>query len=100
MIPAVILPVVRRAMLDLLEEIGGEHNDDSLALLLNQLGHRVARRDIAEQLRWLASGEHGCALVTAEDLGPYVVASILPDGRDVAAGRLTVQGISRHKTGV
>lgn len=98
MIPDIALPVVRRAILDLLEEIGGEHNDDELTLLLNQLGHRVARRDIAAQLRWLAMDEPG-PLVHAEQLGPYVVARILPDGRDVAAGRLLVEGISRHKTG-
>lgn len=91
-----IAPVVRRAILDLLEDIGGEQNDDVLAILLNGIGHRVARRDVAEQLAWLA-GIH--TLVTTEQLGPYLVTSILPDGRDVAAGRLAIEGISRHKTG-
>jgi len=94
-IPAVILPVVRRAILDLLEEIGGEHNDDVITMNLVALGHRVARRDIHDQLLWLA----GEKLLNAEDLGPYVVARILPDGRDVANGTLTVEGVSRHKTG-
>lgn len=95
MIAAIILPIVRRAILDLLEEIGGEHNDDVLTMQLVAIGHRVARRDIAEQLLWL--GDQG--LVHAERLGPYVAARILPDGRDVAAGRLSIDGISRHKTG-
>lgn len=95
MIPAVILPVVRRAILDLLEDIGGEHNDDTLTMLLNAAGHRVARRDIAEQLHWLAEQK----LVAAEELGPYLVARILADGRDLAASRLQVEGVSRHKTG-
>lgn len=95
MIAAVILPVVRRAILDLLEEIGGEHNDDVITMNLVALGHRVARRDIHDQLLWL--GEQG--LAHAESLGPYVVARILPDGRDVANGTLVVDGVSRHKTG-
>ena len=95
MIPPVALPVVRRAILDLLAEIGGEHNHDTLAMQLAELGHRVAARDVAAELRWLA----GEGLVHAEELGPYTVARILADGRDVAAGRLTIDGVSRHKTG-
>lgn len=95
MIPPVILPVVRRAILDLLEEIGGEHNHDTLTSLLRQLGHRVAARDVAAQLGWLS--EQG--LVHAEPLGPYTVARIRADGRDVATGQLTVDGVDRHKTG-
>jgi hypothetical protein len=96
MIPAVILPVVRRAIVDLLFDIGGEQNDDVLTQLLNQLGHRVARRDVAEQLAWLADEAR---LIRLEDLGPYNVARILADGRDVAEGRLLVDGIYRFKTG-
>ena len=42
MIPPLALPIVRRAILDLLEEIGGEHNHDTLTLQLRSLGHRVA----------------------------------------------------------
>jgi hypothetical protein len=97
MIPGPILPIVRRAILDLLNDIGGEHNDDTLATLLNGIGHRVARRDVAEQLRWLA--EPGDELIAIEELGPYVAARILSDGRDVAEGRLIVEGVSRFKTG-
>lgn len=96
MIPAIILPVVRRAIVDLLFDVGGEQNDDTLTLLLNQLGHRVARRDVAEQLAWLA-GE--AKLIRIEDLGPYKAARILADGRDVALGLLVVEGVSRFKTG-
>lgn len=96
MIAPVILPVVRRAIVDLLFDVGGEHNDDTLTLLLAQLGHRVARRDVAEQLDWLANE---AKLIRLEDLGPYKVARILADGRDVAEGRLLVEGISRFKTG-
>lgn len=95
MIPAPILPLIRRAVLDLLNDIGGEQNDDVLTLLLAELGHRVARRDIAEQLAWLAEA----GLIEISDLGPYKVARILADGRDIADGRLTVDGVWRHKTG-
>jgi hypothetical protein len=97
-IPAIILPVVRRAILDLLFDVGGEHNDDTLTMLLVQLGHRVARRDVAEQLRWLAQVE-GLKLIEIEELGSYLAARILSDGRDVAEGRLIVEGVSRFKTG-
>lgn len=95
MIPVAILPVIRRSILDLMNDIGGEHNDDTLSMLLNELGHRVARRDVAGELAWLALER----LIKAEVLGPYTVARILPDGRDVAEGRLLVEGIYKFKTG-
>jgi hypothetical protein len=94
-IPPVILPVVRRAILDLMFDVGGEHNDDVLAQLLASLGHRVARRDVKEQLLWLRDQ----GFIAVEELGPYSVARILQDGRDVAEGRLTAEGVSRFKTG-
>jgi len=95
MIPAAIVPLIRRAILDLLNDIGGEQNDDVLAMLLAQLGHRIARRDVADQLRWLAEQK----LIASEELGPFLVARILADGRDIAEGRLVVEGVWRHKTG-
>jgi hypothetical protein len=58
----------------------------------------VARRDVADQLLWLAQDD-GCKLITIEKLGPYIVARILADGRDVAEGRLAVEGVSKFKTG-
>lgn len=95
MIAPAIRPLVRRAIIDLLAQIGGEHNDHHLATLLAEVGHRVARRDVADELRWLA----GQKLIRVEDVEPYVLAEILPDGEDVAASRLIVEGIYRHKTG-
>lgn len=95
MIPAAIAPLVRRAILDLLDDIGGEQNDDVLTLLLAQLGHRIARRDVVEQMEWLADQR----LIETEPLGPFVVARTTSDGRDIAAGRLVVDGVWRHKTG-
>ena len=95
MIPAAIVPLVRRAILDLMADIGGEQNDDVLAILLAQLGHRIARRDVADQMRWLAE-EH---FIEVEPLGPFLVGRILADGRDIAGGKLVVSGVWRHKTG-
>jgi len=93
--PSAILEIIRRAILDLLDQIGGEHNDDVIARMLAGLGHRIARREVREQLLWLK----GQGLVSAEEIGPFLVARVLPDGRDVAAGSLAIDGVSRHKTG-
>lgn len=95
MIAPAIRPLVRRAIIDLLAEIGGEHNDHHLATLLAEVGHRVARRDVAEELRWLANK----GFVRVEEVPRYLLAEILPDGEDVAASRLIVDGIYRHRTG-
>lgn len=90
-----LVPVVRRAILDYLDEQGGEHNHDVLAMMLNARGHRIARLDVIAQLRWLAEAK----LIHCEEIGPFHVARILADGRDVAAGNLRLDGIHRHKTG-
>ena len=94
-IPAVIQPIVRRAIVDLLHDIGGQQNDDVIARLLIGLGHRVARRDVAEELRWLEENK----LVSVEQIGPFLVAEIEPDGSDVPDGNLRIEGVYRHKTG-
>lgn len=91
----VIASVVRRAILDLLEDIGGEHNDQELQLLLNSLGHRLSRANVQATILWLQVA----GLVKAEMVGPFSVCSILPAGRDVAQGLEVAEGISRHKTG-
>lgn len=96
----IIAPLVRRAILDLLNDTGGEINDDVLSMLLASLGHRVARRDVAEQLHWLAdSTARGGQLVHVEEIGSFLVARILQDGRDVSDGKLRLDGIHRFKTG-
>lgn len=90
-----VAPLVRRAILDLLNDIGGEHSDDTLSIQLNQLGHRIARRDVREQIAWLSEQK----LVHSEELGMFVVVRLVSDGADVAAGRLVLDGISKLKTG-
>ncbi len=96
MMSEIIAPVIRRAVLDFLADVGGEHNDHVLSLQLAGLGHRVARRDVRDMFTWLADR----GLVTVDQLGPYLAATITPDGIDVAGSVLRIEGISRHKTGV
>lgn len=91
----VIQPIVRRAIVDLLTDVGGEHNDEVLQLLLVELGHRVARREVREEMLWLKA----VGLIHAEEVGPLVVGRVTSDGRDVAEGRLVFEGVSKHKTG-
>jgi len=91
----VVLPLIRRAVLDLLADVGGEQNHEVLTLLLNELGHRVAKRDILAVLEWLADAK----LIITEQVGPFTTARVLSDGRDVADGRYIVEGISKFKTG-
>ena len=91
----IIQPIVRRAILDLLNDIGGPQNDDVIARLLIGIGHRIARRDVATELAWLAAQK----LIVVEELGPFVVGEISPDGIDVSDGNLRIDGIHRHKTG-
>lgn len=91
----IVQEVIRRAILDLLNDIGGEQNDDVLSSLLGRLGHRIARRDVRAALDWLAARD----LIRVEQLSVYTVARIIADGRDVADGKLRIEGISRHKTG-
>lgn len=97
MIPEATLPLARRAILDLVHDIGGEENDDVLTIMLTGLGHRFPRPAVAEQMRWLAA--HDMRLIEVTEVGPYVLASILPNGIEVAEGRLKLDGIWRHKTG-
>ena len=95
MISPVVQPLVRRAILDLMFDIGGEHNHETLTELLNSLGHRVARTDVAFELGWLEQA----GLVACDHVAPFVIARVLSDGRDVAQGRTKFVGVSPFKTG-
>lgn len=89
--------LLRRAILDLVEDVGGELNDQQITIFLNEIGHRVARRDVRAHIAWLADSDP--KLLTSEQVGEFVVVTSTPDGRDVATGRQRVDGVSRHKTG-
>lgn len=95
MIHPAIAPIIRRAILDLLLDVGGEVNDDIVTILLNEIGHRVGRSEVADELRWLADK----GLVRLQELEKMLVASSTSDGRDTADGRMRFEGVSRHKTG-
>lgn len=95
MIHPAIAPTVRRAILDLILDVGGEVDDDTATILLNEIGHRVARSDVAEEIRWLA--EKGLLKIT--EASAMIVIASTSDGRDTAMGRLRFEGVSRHKTG-
>jgi hypothetical protein len=88
-------PIVRRAIVDLLFDVGGEQTDQELAMVLVSLSHRVTRRDVAGCLLWLAQKQ----LVRIEELGSFLVARILEDGRELSQGRLQIDGVSRFRTG-
>lgn len=95
MIPDGLKPLIRRAILDLLYDVGGEQNDDYIEILLSGLGHRVARVDIVPELLWMAE----LGLIEVEKEGPYYIARILANGRAIAEGKLKIDGIRPHKTG-
>jgi hypothetical protein len=90
-----VVALVRRAILDLVEDTGGELNDEVLTILLNELGHRVARLDVRNEIDWLA----GEGLLIVEELEAFKVVRSTVNGRDVANGLLRYEGVSRHKTG-
>lgn len=100
--PEEVLQLHRRAILDMLNEIGGEHNDDVIQKWLQGWKFRISRREVRVQLQWLAERD----LVRAEEFGEFgevggnviMVVRITPDGRDVSDGLMSVDGVSRHKT--
>lgn len=95
MIHPAIAPIIRRAILDLLLDVGGEVNNDQITILLNELGHRVGDPDVVEELRWLATRD----LLKLQEYPALVVVSSTARGRAGAAGTMRFDGVSRHKTG-
>lgn len=95
MTPPVLQPLIRRAILDLVDDVGGELTDEVITISLNEIGHRIARAQVREEIEWLANGE----LLTATVQGPFYIVRSTPNGRDVAQGLLRIDGVSRHKTG-
>lgn len=91
----ILAETIRRAVLNMLQEFGGEHNHGEITAVLNEIGHRISRRDVADAIAWLADE----GFVTTEKLEHFIVAAITADGLDVALGRLVVEGVSRFKFG-
>ncbi len=68
-------------------------NSSVLSNLLHQLGHTMTRDQVKTELRWLA--EQG--LLTLEEAGSVIVATLEERGQDVAEGRARVDGIQRPR---
>lgn len=95
MLSPAIRALVRRAILDLVDDVGGELTDEVITISLNELGHRIARAQVRDELEWLAGSE----LLAASEQGPFIIVRSTANGRDVAQGLLRIDGVSRHKTG-
>lgn len=70
---------------------GYRANSSILASALHDFGLTVTRDQVKTQLSWLAEQD----LVTVEDLGGLVAATLAERGLDVAEGRATVPGVQR-----
>lgn len=70
-------------------------NDSMLDKCLAGIGHGVSRDVLRSDLAWLA--EQG--LVTADEVGAILVATLTARGDDVAKGRAVVPGVARPRPG-
>lgn len=85
---------VRLVALRVLAEMPGYRaNSSVLVNLLHQFGHTVTRDQIKTELRWLT--EQG--LLTVDEAGSVLVATLTERGQDVAEGRAVVDGVARPR---
>ena len=83
---------IRLVILRLLDEMPGyKSNSSVLTNALETFGHTVSRDQTKTELAWLRDQ----GLVTVEDLGTVLVATLTERGADVARGRTTVPGVKR-----
>lgn len=68
-------------------------NSSVLSNLMHQMGHTMTRDQVKTELRWLA--EQG--LLSLEEAGSVIVATLEERGQDVAEGRGRVDGINRPR---
>ncbi|KAF3999052.1 VpaChn25_0724 family phage protein [Glaciimonas immobilis] len=66
-------------------------NSSVLTMALDRFGHATTRDQMKTELHWLA--EQG--LLTIEDIGAVLVATITERGTDIARGRAQVPGVAR-----
>ena len=87
---------VRLVTLRLLAEASGYRaNESLLSALLREWGHVVSRDRLRAQLAWL--GEQG--LVTLDEIGGVMIATLTERGQDAATGAATVPGVRRPGPG-
>lgn len=85
---------VRLVLLRVLDEMPSYRaNSSVLANVLHQFGHAATRDQVKTELRWLA--EQG--LLTLDEAGGVLVATLAERGQDVAEGRAVVDGIARPR---
>lgn len=85
---------VRLVMLRVLSETPAfRANSSVMANLLHQFGHSVTRDQVKTELRWLE--EQG--LLSLEEAGSVLVATLQERGQDVAEGRSIIDGIARPR---
>ena len=83
---------IRLVILRLLAEMTGYRaNSSVLTMALDTFGHALSRDQVKTELNWLA--EQG--VLTLDDVGPVMVATLTERGHDIAAGRARVPGIKR-----
>lgn len=75
------------------EMVSYRSNSSVLSNLLHQMGHTMTRDQVKTELRWLS--EQG--LLTLEDAGSVIVATLSERGQDVAEGRGRVDGVNRPR---
>lgn len=68
-------------------------NSSVLSNLLHQMGHTMTRDQVKTELRWLSEQD----LLTLEEAGSVIVATLEERGQDVAEGRARVDGIQRPR---
>lgn len=84
----------RLVLLRILSELPSYRSNSSVLVgLMEKMGHTMTRDQVKTELRWLA--EQG--LLTAEDAGAVIVATLDERGQDVAEGRAKVDGIARPR---
>ena len=83
---------MRLVILRLLAEMPAYRSNSSVLLAgLENFGHAPTRDTVKTEVQWLAEQD----LVTVENVGPVVVATLTERGGDVAKGRAVVPGVKR-----
>lgn len=82
---------LRLAILQIIDEAGGETNSRILATELPHAGHRISADRLRTELAWLAEQD----AVTLAESGSMHVVTLTERGADLAAGRATIPGIRR-----
>lgn len=84
----------RLVLLRILSELPSYRSNSSVLVgLMEKLGHIMSRDQVKTELRWLA--EQG--LLSLDEAGAVLVATLNERGQDVAEGRARVDGIQRPR---